>query len=375
MRLLWLGTYERDYPRATVLIGGLRQCGHEVIELHEPVWERQRHKAGGFLSVTPLAVSGARWSSAWLRLARRHRAVGPVDAVIAGYPAQVDATPAARIARGRGVPLVVDMMVSLVDTFAGDRGRVGRFGAGVLARVDQRAVRVADVLMCDTAANADFMVHRFAAPRARVVVVPVGADDSFRPLPEPADATRALFVGKLAPLHGLPTVLAAARRGDCPPVRVIGEGQLGSWLRDELARDHPHGLEYVPWVPYPNLPAEVALSMIAMGIFGASAKAARVVPNKVWQAMAVGRPIVTADTPGIREVLTHERDALLVPVGDPSSLADALVRLASDQSLRARLGASARRRFEEIGAPARVAARLIDALDERSRESAAGAHV
>ena len=62
------------------------------------------------------------------------------------------------------------------------------------------------------------------------------------------------------------------------------------------------------------------------------------VPNKVWQAMAAGRPVVTADTPAVREVLEDGRTALLVPAGDPDALAEALARLAGDAALRARLG-------------------------------------
>ena len=55
------------------------------------------------------------------------------------------------------------------------------------------------------------------------------------------------------------------------------------------------------------------------------------VPNKVWQAMAVGRPVVTADTPAVREVLEDGLTALLVPAGDPDALASALGRLAGDR--------------------------------------------
>ena len=76
-------------------------------------------------------------------------------------------------------------------------------------------------------------------------------------------------------------------------------------------------------------------------------------PNKVWQAMAAGRPVVTADTPAVREVLEDGRGALLVPPGDPDALAAALARLAADPALRARLGAAARAVYLERGAPGR----------------------
>ena len=86
------------------------------------------------------------------------------------------------------------------------------------------------------------------------------------------------------------------------------------------------------------------------------------VPNKVWQAMAVGRPVVTADTPAVREVLEDGRTAVLVPAGDPDALAEALARLVADAALRARLGEAARAVYLERGTPAAVAGRLAEAL-------------
>ena len=115
-------------------------------------------------------------------------------------------------------------------------------------------------------------------------------------------------------------------------------------------------------MPYESLGAEVGRAAICLGVFGESAKAARVVPNKVWQAMAAARPVVTADTPAVRELLEHGRTALLVPAGDPDALAEALARLAGDGALRAHLGAAGRAVYLERGTPAAVAGRLSDAL-------------
>lgn len=64
-------------------------------------------------------------------------------------------------------------------------------------------------------------------------------------------------------------------------------------------------------------------------------------PLKLFEYLTRGRAIVASDLPSIREILTDDRTALLVPAGDPAALADALRRLAADEPLRDRLAAAA----------------------------------
>lgn len=363
---MWAGTYERSYPRTRVLIEGLRALGADVVECQRPVWERQEHKTGGFLRPVPLARAGLGYLAGWARVAGV-AARGPrPDAVVAGYPAQPDALPAWLVARGRGALLVADMMISAADTLAGDRGIAGRRLGALLAGADRLALRLADIVLCDTHAHALFFHERFGTPWAKLVVAPVGAEPgAFPASPAPSGPPRALFYGKLSPLHGLATVLEAARMPGVPPVRLIGDGQLGDWLGEQLRRDPPPGARWDRWVPYERLGEEVSAAAICLGVFGTSAKAARVVPNKVWQAMAAGRPVISADTPGIREAITDGVSGLLVPAGDAPALADAMRRLASDRDLRARMGEAARAAYVEKGAPPAAAAPLHEALRAR----------
>ena len=138
-----------------------------------------------------------------------------------------------------------------------------------------------------------------------------------------------LFVGKLIPLHGLETILAAARLAPEIPFRVVGNGQL-----DTLLVERPPNVEWVEWVDYERLPEEIQRAGCALGVFGTSAKAGRVIPNKAFQALACGTPLVTADTPAARELLRDGESALLVPPGDPEALAAAVRRLAAEPSWR-----------------------------------------
>jgi glycosyltransferase involved in cell wall biosynthesis len=70
-------------------------------------------------------------------------------------------------------------------------------------------------------------------------------------------------------------------------------------------------------------------------------------PRSLVEAAAAGRPIIASDVTGCREVIRDGIEGLLVPLGDIDATADALMRLAQDAALRARLGAAARRRFME----------------------------
>jgi glycosyltransferase involved in cell wall biosynthesis len=62
------------------------------------------------------------------------------------------------------------------------------------------------------------------------------------------------------------------------------------------------------------------------------------VPKVLIEAAACGRPIVTTDSPGCREIVRHNVNGLLVPIRDHLALADALRRLISDPSLRRQMG-------------------------------------
>jgi glycosyltransferase involved in cell wall biosynthesis len=67
--------------------------------------------------------------------------------------------------------------------------------------------------------------------------------------------------------------------------------------------------------------------------------------------MACETPIVCSDILGFRDVVKHEREALMFPCGDVGALADDLVRLLDDETLRARLGKTGRQNAEAYGWP------------------------
>ncbi|HET8761733.1 MAG TPA: glycosyltransferase, partial [Nitrospiria bacterium] len=62
------------------------------------------------------------------------------------------------------------------------------------------------------------------------------------------------------------------------------------------------------------------------------------VPKTLIEAAACGRPIVTTDVPGCREIVRHGDNGLLVPVRDSAALAEAIRTLVEDRDLRIRMG-------------------------------------
>jgi glycosyltransferase involved in cell wall biosynthesis len=314
------------------VISCLRGAGVTVVERHRQIWGRHNWSPG------PRTL--ARLARAELALARTRD--GDADVIVVGYPGHADIDAARRVARGR--PVVFNPLVSLADTLVGDRGTVSRRSpvAMALRALDRRAFRRADLVVADTDADAAYFRDAFGLASEQVEVALVGAEDElFRPgNPEPGPF-HVLFVGKLIPLHGLETILAAASLVPDVPFVVAGDGQLA-----HLLRSRPANVEHVPWIAYEALPDAYRRAGCALGIFGTGEKAARVIPNKVFQALACARPVVTADTPGARELLTDGDDALLVPPGDAEALAEAIRRIADDRELSTRLARSGRETYE-----------------------------
>jgi glycosyltransferase involved in cell wall biosynthesis len=334
VRVLVFGTYQREYPRNAQVRSCLRGAGIDLAERHVDVWDGKRDAwAAGVATVARLGLAEVR-----LAVSRRQSA----DALLVGYPGHLDLAAARVVARGR--PIVFDPLVSLYDTLVGDRGRFTptSLAGRALRRIDRAAFRAADIVVADTGEHARFYSDRFDVDPARLRVCLVGAEDRlFHPAPAAEEAFSALFVGKLIPLHGLETILAAARLAPEIPFRVVGSGQLASTLADA-----PANVTHVPWIEYEQLPAAIRKAGCAFGVFGTSEKAARVIPNKAYQALACGTALVTADTPAARELLTDGIDSVLVAAGEPEALASALRELAADPVRRRKIAAAGRATYE-----------------------------
>jgi glycosyltransferase involved in cell wall biosynthesis len=259
-----------------------------------------------------------------------------VDALLVGYPGYFDLWSARRHRR----PVVFNAMVSLYDTMVDDRARFepGSLAANALRVIDRAGLRRADAVVADTEANARFLAEYADIPKPSVCIV--GAEeDLFKPLWRRPEQFTVLFVGKLIPLHGLEVILDAARILPSVQFRLIGSGQVG-----HLLQDRPSNVEHVPWVDYRDLPLEYARAGCALGVFGATDKARRVIPNKAFQAIAVGTPLITAATAAVEELLQDGRDALLTePTGE--AVAAAIQRLL-DPEYAEEIGRGGRRTFE-----------------------------
>jgi glycosyltransferase involved in cell wall biosynthesis len=153
-------------------------------------------------------------------------------------------------------------------------------------------------------------------------------------------------VGSLTPKKDHYTLLRAAARAreSLPDLRVmvIGQGPLEADLRHAARR-----LRVDDLVVFTGYREDARRLMGALDVFTLSSRHEGL-PVSLLEAMSMGRPVVATLAGGTREVVTDGEDGLLVPIGDPVALGDALIRLAGDPDLRRRLGEAARRRSEDF---------------------------
>ncbi len=373
MAVCYFGTYEADYERNRILRRALEENGVRVVTCHEPVWETQRHKTGTLSSPGALLRLSARLLNGYQRLARSYLAAEEHDVVLVGYLGHLDVLVAAPLCRLRKKPLVFDAFISLYDTLVHDRRLVSP--ASPIARtaklLDQISCAAADMVLLDTHAHAAYFADELGVRADKCRRVLVGADPSdFFPEPAPPDRDAPFTVlqySKFAPLHGIEHVLEAARLlRDVRDVRfmLVGGGQLEGAIDAQIASASLGNVERVRWMEPAELRRAIARAGVCLGVFGATDKAARVIPNKVYQCMAVGAPIITRDSAAIRELLTHEENVLLCPAADARALADAIVRVRDDDALREKIGAGARRLFVEQCTPGAIGRELVALLGE-----------
>jgi glycosyltransferase involved in cell wall biosynthesis len=333
--VVW-GTYDVGKPRVRLLLEGLKRQGVEVITCHRDVWSGIEDKSQvkgvrrwlGLVTKTLKAYPSLVW---------RYWRLPSHDAVLLGYPGMVDLLVLWPWAKLRKATLAWDWFLSAYDTVVLDRKLLAPQHpmARLIWFAEWVACRLPDVVFMDTSANARRMEGLFSLKAGAVQSVWVGVDDAvFTPVartPSLAGAPfKVLFYGQFIPLHGVNVIVEAARLLQKENIEfvVVGRGQEEARI-DRMLKETPlPKLIRIPWLQSPQLVEHMAAADVVLGVFGPSEKARSVIPNKVFQILAVNRPLVTQESPAIAEVIPVPVFPAIqtVPANDPVALAAAIDR-------------------------------------------------
>ena len=232
--------------------------------------------------------------------------------------------------------------VPAVHTFHGHHFTAG-WPKALLARLAERGLArytAAGIVLTERQRRDVVDVHR-VLPAAKVHVVGPGMDIAgFRARAEgthrlPAfDGPRFLWTGRFVPVKAPQLLVDAVAASSARfHLTMLGRGALLDSVRARVRR---LGLE--DRIACPGAAADVAPWVRAADAVVLSSKSEGA-PLSLVEAMAVGTPVIAPTVGGIPDIVRHEGEGLWVPPGDVEALAAALDRLATDDALRAALGA------------------------------------
>jgi len=275
--------------------------------------------------------------------------------MLVGYPGQFDVYLAWLLTRLRRKPLVWDIFMSIY-LIALERGlhQRSRLTVWAIRQIERFACRLPDRLILDTAEYVEWFGWTHGVNPSRFRLVPTGADDRvFQPLempqPDPQFFTL-IYYGSFTPNHGVPVMIEAARLvADDRAIRfvLIGNGPE----KDKASALAQHyrltNITFIGWVDQAELPRHVAQADVCLGVFGTTPQSTMTVQNKIFEALAMSKPVITGNSTTIRASFQDGEHLILVNRTDPHEMADAIRYLQRDPETRQAIACRGYRKFSE----------------------------
>jgi len=314
-------------------------------------------------------------SFAWWAAVAAVRAPRP-DVVLASSPSLPAAAGAAVVAMARRAPLVLEVRDLWPESaIAMGLVRPGSPFARVASALEWFCYRRAKHVVALTEGIRDGVIAK-GVPASRVTVITNGVD----PAPEAGGAAAvpvadgvlcAMYVGAHGTYSSLDTVLQAAdllRDRDDIRFVLVGGGDQKDRLREMAASLDLANVTFVDPVPKSDVPAWLARADVCLLPYQDRELFAGALPNKTFDYMGAGRPILAAVPPGELSTLVERAGCgVAIAPEDPRAMADAIGRLADDRDAGRRMGEAGAAYVAEHYDRRTLAARLVEIVEGVAR--------
>jgi glycosyltransferase involved in cell wall biosynthesis len=308
-------------------------------------------------------------------------ALAPLGCIIYQRYAAFNWTGAA-LSRQAGLPFVLEF--NGPEDWLAEHWGVGLLYRELARRIEQANLEAADLVSVVSEPLRQHVLAR-GIPEQRIIVLPNGVDpERFRPDLDGLPMRESLglgdrcaigFIGTFGPWHGVETlgeafIRLAQRRPDLSgkiSLVLIGDGVRLPVVKNMLQQAGRVGdVVLTGLVPQAEGPAYLRACDILVlptvpnpdgsPFFGS--------PMKLFEYMAMGRPIVATSLGQTTDVLGDGRNALLVPPSDPEAMSQAIEHFIDDPDLRQKLGAVARHEVLQQHTWQRHVARLLARIEQ-----------
>lgn len=370
-KICFFGTYDKTYTSNRLVLQGLRANGIDVVEVNAHIKVTTMNKK-----------SEITWWKLFLRVIKKYRLVietikhargiASCDVIYVGYPGHFDVLPAWIVAKIYGKKLVFNPLLIFYTGFTEEQGILSK--SSIMAKLakwlESLIYSMVDQVYADTAFQKDFFIKVLNVPEAKIRILPIGADDqvyAYTPYTNAAKKLEVTYYGLYSPIHGVPYLIEAAHKllkDKNIHFVFVGNGQAFQVNYDRAKKLKLTNCTFYHDVPESDHIGIIQKADVFLGFLEKHPSVDRIIPNKVYQGLSLGKVVLTADAPVIRSVFAHNKNIYTVKPANVNSLIQTIKDLKNNPKKRINIAKSGYALYKKKFSAKAVGHQLVSFMGE-----------
>lgn len=367
----FFGSYDRNFTSNKIIYNGLIKNGAEVVIVnsHTPVTRLDSEKDASFFNFVR-------------RILRKYKIITEVikniggikrsDVIYVGYPGHVDVLPAFLLAKIFNKKLVFNPLIIIYTGLTEEQKIVKKNSlfAKFVKFGETLIYKSCDLVVADTPFQKEHLNKEFGVSKDKIRVLPIGADDKVYPFAPKVGSDpnfNVVYYGLFSPIHGVEYLIKAAKLLEKQKdIKFLLVGNGNTFQKDfDLAKR----LKVKNVIFYKDMMEKDAFDTLRkadvfLGFLAEHPVGKRVVPNKVYQGLALGKTVLTAYSPAIEGVLTDQKNVYLCKADNPVSVSEAILDLRNNPGKNKLISKNGHKLFIDSFTPKSIGRDLIKYLKE-----------